>query len=87
MPNTKSAERRMRSTVRRHQHNLSLKTRLKTLEKRFLGAVTAGQRDDATAALRTLSSALDKSAKTRVIHRNRADRKKTRLSARLATLP
>jgi len=74
----------MRSNVRRHQHNLSLKTRLKTLEKRFLGAVKSGQRDEASAALRTLSSALDKSAKSGVIHQNQAARKKSRLSTRLA---
>jgi ribosomal protein S20 len=32
---------------------------------------------------RLLSSALDKAAKTRVIHRNNASRKKSRLSAHL----
>ena len=34
----------------------------------------------------TLTSAFDKAAKTGVIHKGKADRKKSRLSARLATI-
>jgi ribosomal protein S20 len=33
-----------------------------------------------------ISSALDKAAKSRVIHRNNANRKKSRLAARLKTM-
>lgn len=73
----------MRSSARRHARNTAIKSRLKTLEKRFLGLATAGKRDDATAALRLLTSALDKAAKTGVLHRRTADRKKSRLSLRL----
>jgi len=87
MPNTKSAERRMRNSRRRHLQNLGSKSQLKSLEKRFLGAVASGKREDATTALRTLTSALDKVAKRGIIHPNRATRKKSRLSARLAALP
>jgi small subunit ribosomal protein S20 len=86
MPNTKSAERRVRSTGRRHLHNQSLKTRLKTLEKKFENAVKAGNRAEASTALRTLSSALDKTAKSGVIHANTARRKKSRLGVRAARL-
>jgi small subunit ribosomal protein S20 len=86
MPNTKSAERRMRSNVRRHQRNQSAKSRIKTLEKNYLGALASGKKEDATAAYRTLTSALDHSAKSGVVHANRASRKKSRLGIRLATL-
>ena len=86
MPNTKSAERRMRSSVRKHLHNHALKSRLKTLEKKFLATLTAGKKDDAAEALRTLSSALDKAAKSGVIHANVVSRKKARLTVRLNAL-
>lgn len=83
MPNTKSAERRARNSVRKQQRNHSVKAELKTLEKGYLAQVSAGDRDKAAVALRSISSALDKAAKVGVIHRATADRKKSRLAVRL----
>lgn len=83
MPNTKSAERRTRSNKRRHDANQRTKTRLKTLEKNYLALAKSGKKPEATAALRTIESALDKAAKTGVIHKNLASRKKSRLTVRL----
>lgn len=84
MPNTKSAERRMRNSERKRLQNRSIKSRLKSLERAYADAVAGGKKEDASAAYRKLSSALDKAAKTGVIHKRRASRKKSRLSARLA---
>lgn len=84
MPNTKSAERRMRNSARKQLHNRSIKSRLKSLERAYETALTSGKKDDAAAAFRKLSSAFDKAAKTGVIHKSKASRKKSRLSARLA---
>ena len=86
MPNTKSAEQRMRQGARRHAHNQTISSRLKTLEKRYETLVGTGKRDDARKALAEVSSALDKAAKTGVIHRGKADRKKSRLAIHLAKL-
>jgi small subunit ribosomal protein S20 len=86
MPNTKSAERRMRSSARRALHNRHAKTTLKSLEKRYVLTLKSGQREDATKAFQQVSSALDKAAKTGVIHRSKANRKKSRLAVRLATV-
>ena len=83
MANTRSAAKQARASIRREAQNKSIKSRLHTLEKKFLAAVTAKNAEDANALYRLLSSALDKAAKTRVIHRNNASRKKSRLSARL----
>jgi small subunit ribosomal protein S20 len=83
MPNTKSAERRARNSARKHVQNQSVKSKLKSLEKRYLGLLSAGNREQATASLRSVSSALDKAAKVGVIHRATADRKKSRLALRL----
>jgi small subunit ribosomal protein S20 len=84
MPNTKSAERRMRNSARKHLQNRSVKSRLHTLEKSYLTLLGAGKKDDATKALREVTSAFDKAAKSGVVHRATADRKKSRLALRLA---
>ena len=84
MPNTKSAERRMRNSARKRDHNRALKSRLKTLEARYRALLGAGKKDEAAQALRGLQSAFDKAAKTRVVHPATASRKKSRLAAHLS---
>lgn len=83
MPNTKSAERRMRNSARKQTHNRTIKTRLNTLEKNYLQLVTAGKKDEAATAYKSIASALDKAAKTGNVHRSTASRKKSRLALRL----
>src|SRR6266446_6604076 len=53
MPNTKSAERRMRNSARKQLHNRSIKSRLHTLEKSYLELIGTGKKDDAAKALQT----------------------------------
>jgi len=84
MANTKSAERRMRSSARKNLHNRSIKSRLHTLERGYLELLAAGKKEDAAKQLRVLSSGFDKAAKSGVVHRATADRKKSRLALRLA---
>ncbi len=86
MPNTKSAERRMRNSARKHMSNRGIKSRLKTLERNYLDAVKSGKKEDASEAYRSISSAFDKAAKTGVIHKASANRKKSRLAVWLGTL-
>lgn len=83
MPNTKSAERRMRNSARKQSQNTAVKSRLHTLEAKYDALVAKGNKQDAGVALRTLTSALDKAAKTGVVHKCMASRKKSRLSLRL----
>lgn len=83
MPNTKSAERRMRNSSRKHAANTSVKSRLHTLEKKYLTSVTGGKKEDATQSLSAVASAFDKAVKTGVITRAAANRKKSRLAVRL----
>ena len=82
MPNTKSAERRVRRNERRAQINNRSLTRLKTLEKKYREAIKKGATEAAT-ALREVVSAFDKAAKAGAIPRARADRKKSRLTLAL----
>jgi small subunit ribosomal protein S20 len=86
MPNTKSAQRRMRNSARKQLRNRSVKSRLHTLEKSYLKLVTDGKKEDAATALRAISSAFDKAAKGGVVHRSQASRKKSRLAIRLGSL-
>ena len=74
----------MRNSARKNLRNRSSKSRLHTIETSYLELLSAGKKDDAAKALRTLSSALDKAAKGGVVHRATADRKKSRLALRLA---
>jgi len=83
MPNTKSAEKRVRGNVRKAARNQSVKSRLKTLEKKYVTALTAGKLDDAKAALLSVASAYDKASKGGVIHKSTAQRKRSRLQLRL----
>jgi small subunit ribosomal protein S20 len=86
MPNTKSAERRMRNSARKHSQNQSVKSRLKTLEKTYLHLVTEGKKQEAAGALRQVSSAMDKAAKIGAVHKATVSRKKSRLSRKLNVL-
>jgi small subunit ribosomal protein S20 len=74
----------MRSSARRHTHNQSVKSRLKTLEKNYLTLASSGKKIEASAALNSITSALDKAAKAGVMHPNTTSRKKSRLALKLA---
>lgn len=73
----------MRNSARKSLQNQMVKSRLHNLEKKYSELLGAGKKEDAAAAYRELSSALDKAAKTGVIHRARASRSKSRHSMRL----
>ncbi len=83
MPNTKSAERRMRSSARKQARNRSVKSRLHTLEKKFASLVKEGKKPEASDALKALTSAFDKASKSGVVHKGTVNRKKSRLTLQL----
>jgi len=83
MPNTKSAERRMRNSQRKHLHNLSIKSRLHRLEKNYRALLASGKKDEAAKLLPDVNSAFDKAVKSGVLPRPAANRKKSRLSVAL----
>lgn len=76
----------MRADRVRHQRNLRVASELKTLVKRFETALQAKQAPQAQDALRLLTKRLDMASQKGILHRNRASRKKARLSRRLAHL-
>jgi len=86
MPTTSSAKKRLRTSLKRRATNRAGKSRLKTCEARLDEVIQTGNREAATTALSRCFSELDKAAKKGTIHPNRADRKKSRLAARVARL-
>jgi small subunit ribosomal protein S20 len=83
MPNTKSAERRMRGNARKQQHNRSIKSNLRRVEKEYRALITAGKKDEAAKSLPSVHSALDKAVKSGVLTRPTVNRKKSRLAVAL----
>ncbi len=77
MPNIKAAEKWVRQSTKRTAQNKDKTTRLKTIFKK---AVTAKDAEFA----KSVESAYDKAAKTGVIHKNKAARKKSRLAKAMA---
>lgn len=83
MPNTKSAERRVRNSARKNLQNSSVKSKLRRLDKQFRTTLTAGKKDEAVKLLPGVHSAYDKAVKAGAIARPTANRKKSRLALAL----
>ncbi|MDZ4816001.1 MAG: 30S ribosomal protein S20 [Verrucomicrobiota bacterium] len=86
MPNTKSAEKRVRSNARKTTVNRAGKDKIRVAQKKLAALITAGNKAEADKAFAAYSSALDKAAKKKIIHGNKASRKKSRLALRLKNL-
>ncbi|WP_221030627.1 30S ribosomal protein S20 [Actomonas aquatica] len=85
MANTKSALKAARQTERNTARNKTVKTRLKTLRKKFMTAVAAGDKDVVASAGAQYASAMDRATKSGVVHRNAAARAKSHVSKALAS--
>lgn len=86
MANTKSAAKRARQSVRRTLENKRALTSIKSLLKKSRAEIAGKNKEQAQAEIKKLSSALDKAVKTGRLHRNSANRHKSRLSTHLAAL-
>ncbi len=84
MANTRSAEKRIRQTKRRTLRNKMVKSRVRTAIRRFREALTTGDREAVMAAFARASRELDKAALKGIIHKNAANRRKSRLSQAIA---
>ena len=86
MPNTKSAAKAMRQSLRRNARNIVSKDKFKSAVKEVRQLITAGKKSEAVEAMKQAMSALDKAAKKHVILKNSASRKKSRLAKAIAKL-
>ena len=84
MANTKSAAKRARQTKRRTLRNRRVLTTLKTEGKRLTAHLgTKTDKAATTTAHQAVVSELDKAVKRGVIHKNAANRRKSRLAKKL----
>ena len=85
MPRRKSSIKKKRADKKRRLRNLRIKKDLKDIIKKFLSLVAAKSSNEAGQLLKEVFSKLDKAAKKKVLHRNVANRKKSRLTKKLAS--
>ncbi len=84
MPNIKSAIKRMRSDVKKNVRNQTALSEIKNLEKRLESS--SSDKAKAQTVGKALISKLDRAVSRGIIPRSRADRKKSRVSLRIAKI-
>ncbi|MXX99084.1 MAG: 30S ribosomal protein S20 [Gammaproteobacteria bacterium] len=85
MANSASARKRIRQAERHRQHNVALRSRLRTAIKNVIKAVNANDKELAKEAYKKAVPLLDSSVNKNLIHRNKAARHKSRLNKLLRT--
>jgi small subunit ribosomal protein S20 len=86
MANTAQARKRARQSVALNKHNSSLRSMLRTAIKRVRTAIETGDKSAAADILQKATSVIDRVADKNIIHKNKAARHKSRLSAALKAL-
>jgi small subunit ribosomal protein S20 len=86
MANTKSAEKRAREAVERRARNVAHRSKVRSAVRRVLTAIQAGNKSEASAALKAAAPVIDAMARKGIIHRNKAARHKSRLAAQVKAL-
>lgn len=81
MPIIKSAKKRVRVASRARARNNRVKRQLREALKAFAAAIEEGKPAEIAKAERQAASALDTAAKKAVMHKNKAARRKSQLSA------
>ena len=79
MPNSKSAEKRLRQNAVRRERNRAVKSAVKTQVKKVVSAIRDGNVELAETEYRAAAKQLDRAGDHRGIHKNAAARKKSRL--------
>ena len=86
MANTKQAAKRARQATKQRSHNMAQRTELRTAIKKVTAAVAAGDQTKAQAVFKASSSTIDSIADKNIIHKNKAARHKSRLSAAIKAI-
>ena len=86
MPNIASAKKRLRQNIATRERNRARRSFVRNRCKNVVKAVRAGSVEDAEQLFREAVKALDQASSKRIVHRNAAARKKSRLSAMIRKL-
>jgi small subunit ribosomal protein S20 len=86
MANIASARKRARQAEKRRTHNMSMRTAVRSAIKNVKKAVAAGDKSAAERVLQQSQGVIDRIAAKGVLHRNAANRNKSRLSRAIKAL-
>ena len=86
MANSAQARKRARQAVKQRAHNASLRSAFRTAVKRVQKAIRAGDKAAAQNIFQQSVSEIDRIADKKIIHKNKAARHKSRLSAQIKAL-
>lgn len=86
MANTAQSRKRARQSEKRREHNAALRTSFRSAVKKAQKAIVAGDKAGAARLFSAATSALDRIADKKVIHKNKAARHKRRLAAEIKAL-
>ena len=86
MANSAQARKRARQAVKQRTHNVSLRSTLRSAIKKVQKAIVAGDKAVAQAEFSQSMSVIDGIADKKIIHKNKAARHKSRLSAAIKAL-
>ena len=86
MANIKSAKKRSKQTVVRNARNAAQRSQLRTAVKKVLKALDSNDAAGAKAAYDVAQPILDRFSARGLIHRNKAARHKSRLTARIKAI-
>ena len=86
MANSPQAKKRARQNEARFQVNKARRSRIRTFLRKVEEAIASGDKDAATAALRSAQPELMRGVTKGVFHKNTASRKLSRLAARVKAL-
>jgi small subunit ribosomal protein S20 len=80
MPNSASARKNLRQNEKRRIQNKMVRSAMRTVLVKLRTAVKSGSFDEAETLFRLATKKLDQSAAKKIIHKNAANRSKSRLS-------
>ena len=80
MPQRKAGVTALRKNLKRHLHNLDIKSDLKRSIKDFLKSVNEKNKSDAQEKLKLVYKKLDKASKRNILAKNTASRRKARFA-------
>lgn len=83
MANIKSAKKRAVQSEKRRQHNASRRSMMRTFVKKVYAAIAAGDKEAAQNAFSAMQPIVDRQASKGLIHKNKAARHKSNLSAQI----
>jgi len=86
LANTKQAKKRVKQSEEHRQRNASARSMLRTYIKKVIKAIELGNKPDAQAAFKEAVPVIDRMATKGIIHKNKAARHKSRLSAHIKAL-